>query len=115
MPPKPPPISDADRHRQWIEKRRESQAGVSVSAEQSELRGKPSAEVKPKQTRPVEFYVYINAYPHDTATLHKGQCSSRAHPKGVRLGPFTTKDKALARAAHLRKVRGVHLCRRCKP
>jgi len=112
----PPPISEAERHRRWLERQRPGQVEVTIEAPPpDEFHGVSLTDAENEQAFLVEFYVYVNPYPHNTARVHKGQCHRRVGQKGERFGPFPTKEAALEQATRFSSVRSVHLCKRCKP
>src|SRR5580704_16854109 len=104
---KPPSISEAERHSRWLERRRLGQDVQSIVAPPNDIQDNPVDEVIVGQ-----FYLHISPYPHNTATVHKGQCYHRAKQKGETHGPFPTKEAASERALRYGKVRSVHLCKR---
>src|SRR5580704_15479630 len=112
---RPPLIPEAERHRRWLERLRQSRVETLIDDRPPESREPRASEGEPDRADRVEFYVYIACYPHNRATIHRELCHRRAVPKGERFGPFHTKEAALEQALRLNGVRGVHLCRRCKP
>jgi hypothetical protein len=108
-----PVILEAQRHKRWFERLRQSPVEMRIDVQPIGV--EPSSNVQRDQSNDFEFYLYVACYPHHCATIHKGLCHRRAGQRGQRLGPFPTKEAALEQANSLRGVRSIHLCERCKP